>query len=74
MVKTLGTGTYDKKKMGCAKSADGADGTLPGTFARVWLAEVTKPGSKDEEKVFALKVLRKADGMLSQSLPNPARL
>jgi hypothetical protein len=34
-----------------------------GTFARVWLVRLkdAKPG--DENKVFALKILRKVDGM-----------
>ena len=43
----------------------GVDSTLPGTFARVWLAQEAKP-NQDEEKVFALKVLRKVDGVLAQ--------
>ena len=36
---------------------------LPGTFARVWLARLAKPADEDKDKVFALKILRKTDGM-----------
>ena len=64
LIKTLGTGT----NMSCAISMNNADWILLGTFARVWLAQVAKPRNKDEEKVFALKVLRKADGVLAQVL------
>ncbi|KAI9762014.1 MAG: v-type proton ATPase 16 kDa proteolipid subunit 2 [Chaenotheca gracillima] len=32
-----------------------------GTFARVWLVRLANRGKEDENKVFALKVLRKAD-------------
>lgn len=32
-----------------------------GTFARVWLAKLAKPQQGDEDKVFALKILRKVD-------------
>lgn len=32
-----------------------------GTFARVWLAKLAKPQAGDEDKVFALKILRKVD-------------
>jgi hypothetical protein len=38
-----------------------------GTFARVWLARLAWPHEGDEEKVFALKVLRKVDGLLHTS-------
>jgi protein kinase A len=64
LIKTLGTGT----SVGYSLAMDDADWTLPGTFARVWLAQITNPRSKVEEKVFALKVLRKVDGMLAQVL------
>lgn len=33
-----------------------------GTFARVWLVRLASPAEQDKNKVFALKVLRKADG------------
>ena len=32
-----------------------------GTFARVWLVKLAKPSEGDENKVFALKILRKPD-------------
>lgn len=32
-----------------------------GTFARVWLVQLTNPKSGDQNKVFALKILRKVD-------------
>jgi hypothetical protein len=38
--------------------------TIAGTFARVWLVKLAWPQEGDEEKVFALKVLRKVDGTL----------
>lgn len=34
-----------------------------GTFARVWLARLSPPHEQDKNKVFALKILRKVDGM-----------
>lgn len=33
-----------------------------GTFARVWLVRLANPSQEDRHKVFALKVLRKAEG------------
>lgn len=33
-----------------------------GTFARVWLVKLRTPVVQDQDKVFALKVLRKVDG------------
>jgi hypothetical protein len=41
----------------------GADEDLLGTFARVWLAKLANPQNGDENKVFALKILRKVDGV-----------
>jgi hypothetical protein len=35
---------------------------VTGTFARVWLVRLANPAEQDKNKVFALKVLRKADG------------
>lgn len=35
-----------------------------GTFARVWLARLANRKNGDQNKVFALKVLRKVDGEL----------
>ena len=35
-----------------------------GTFARVWLVRLKDAQAGDENKVFALKILRKVDGML----------
>lgn len=50
---------------GCAASrgllADHGD---IGTFARVWLVRLADPRPEDRDKVFALKVLRKVDGIL----------
>jgi protein kinase A len=31
-----------------------------GTFARVWLVRLANPSEEDRDKVYALKVLRKA--------------
>jgi len=39
-----------------------ADAGVVGTFARVWLVRMKNPKSGEEKKVFALKVLRKAEG------------
>lgn len=33
-----------------------------GTFARVWLVRLANPADEDRDKLFALKVLRKAEG------------
>ena len=38
-----------------------------GTFARVWLVRLANPRPEDRDKVFALKVLRKVDGILLHS-------
>lgn len=35
---------------------------LIGTFARVWLVRLANPAPEDNDKVFALKVLRKVEG------------
>ena len=40
-----------------------------GTFARVWLARPAKVNEEDDSRVYALKVLRKVDGMLQS--PDP---
>lgn len=39
--------------------------TIPrtGTFARVWLVRLKDAKEEDQNKVFALKILRKVDGM-----------
>lgn len=34
-----------------------------GTFARVWLVRMKDAPNGDKNKVFALKILRKVDGM-----------
>jgi hypothetical protein len=39
-----------------------------GTFARVWLVRLAEPHAGDENKVFALKILRKVDGGDSSQL------
>jgi hypothetical protein len=39
---------------------------LAGTFARVWLVRLANPRPEDRNKVFALKVLKKVDGMCSR--------
>jgi hypothetical protein len=60
LIKTLGTGKSRREWRGLQCDVDSA-GVHPGTFARVWLARF-----KDEkirrDNVYALKVLRKADG------------
>jgi len=38
-----------------------------GTFARVWLVRLANAKPEDHNKVFALKKLRKTDGMTDQS-------
>jgi protein kinase A len=40
-----------------------------GTFARVWLARPAHPRPEDRNKVFALKVLKKIDGMRGTATP-----
>ena len=42
---------------------------LAGTFARVWLARLANPRPEECNKVFALKVLKKIDGMRSKLTP-----
>lgn len=43
-----------------------------GTFARVWLVRLRDARDGDENTVFALKILRKVDGMrLLSSLTSP---
>ncbi|KAI9812768.1 MAG: serine/threonine protein kinase, AGC [Pycnora praestabilis] len=55
------------KKLGASSKAVGINDfelikTLgTGTFARVWLARLANPGHGDQDKVFALKILRKVD-------------
>jgi len=41
---------------------------LAGTFARVWLVRLMNAKKGDEDKVFALKILRKTDGNLISCL------
>jgi serine/threonine protein kinase len=41
---------------------------MTGTFARVWLARLKRQDKKDQDKLYALKVLRKADGKLCKTL------
>jgi hypothetical protein len=61
LIKTLGTGESRRKWRGLQCAMLTPAGVHPGTFARVWLAKF-----KDEkirrDNVYALKVLRKADG------------
>jgi hypothetical protein len=38
-----------------------------GTFARVWLARLKGQDKDDQDKLYALKVLRKAEGKLHKS-------
>jgi protein kinase A len=46
----------------CAYTDSAADRLArTGTFARVWLAQLANPSKGDENKVFALKILRKVD-------------
>ncbi|KAI9795212.1 MAG: serine/threonine protein kinase, AGC [Piccolia ochrophora] len=54
------------KQLGMSRKLEVADFELArtlgtGTFARVWLARLAKPNQGDRDKVYALKVLRKAD-------------
>jgi hypothetical protein len=35
---------------------------MSGTFARVWLVRLKDVQGQDDDKVFALKILRKTDG------------
>lgn len=58
LLRILGTGEYSKRVCG----GDGTDAGVIGTFARVWLVRMKNPKSGDEKQVFALKVLRKAEG------------
>jgi hypothetical protein len=48
-------------RAGAQKRCRHAD-TPPGTFARVWLVRLKDARGGDEDKVFALKILRKVDG------------
>jgi protein kinase A len=59
LMKTLGTG------ISCAVRLVGKLRlkSPTGTFARVWLTRLANPRHEDRNKVFALKVLRKVDGM-----------
>jgi len=38
-----------------------------GTFARVWLVKLRTPVVEDQDKVFALKVLRKVDSKQTEA-------
>jgi protein kinase A len=40
--------------------------TCVGTFARVWLVRLANPSEEDRDKVFALKVLRKAESAFAR--------
>lgn len=42
--------------------------TCVGTFARVWLVKLANPPEEDRDKVYALKVLRKAESGFSLSV------
>ena len=44
-----------------------------GTFARVWLARLAKSRPEERNKVFALKVLKKIDGMCSWSIAQKSK-
>ncbi len=57
-MKTLGTGTFAPSIWEGHRLS-----FRTGTFARVWLARLANPKHEDRNKVFALKVLRKVDGM-----------
>jgi hypothetical protein len=46
---------------------------MPGTFARVWLVRLKDADHGDENKVFALKILRKVDGTVTGSSMSRAR-
>jgi hypothetical protein len=60
LMKTLGTGTFDYLNW---TENDVMLNPPLGTFARVWLTRLSYPKHEDRNKVFALKVLRKVDGM-----------
>lgn len=68
LIKTLGTGTHSLLPS-CGDGSN-ADSLSTGTFARVWLAKLAKAKGGDDQKVFALKVLRKVDGA---SIPEYSR-
>lgn len=57
LIKTLGTGAQPCHVVGELDADCGA-----GTFARVWLVRLKNVRNGDENKVFALKILRKVDG------------
>lgn len=61
LIKTLGTGAYYPLKL-----RDHLVNNLSGTFARVWLVRLARPKDGDDGSVYALKVLRKVDGMESK--------
>lgn len=65
LVRTLGTGLFNGHSL---QEAPMANDTRPGTFARVSLARLKNPRDEDKDKVFALKVLRKAEGSVPRCL------
>ncbi len=77
LMKTLGTGTVLLRALGNhnSQSEGVADHTLcTGTFARVWLARFADHTQEDRNKVFALKVLRKIDGLFPIHLVETRKL
>ena len=66
LMKTLGTGTVPLRALDnhIPQSKCVAEPNLcAGTFARVWLSRLADHTREDRNKVFALKVLRKVDGL-----------
>ena len=70
LLKTLGTGR-SIVVMRCLQEPCqvGLITCFSGTFARVWLARLAKPSKEDQDKVFALKILRKIDSKPNSLLP-----
>ena len=61
LIKILGTG-----KLSIRHIRFKADDKVAGTFARVWLVRLKNAKEEERNRVFALKVLRKAEGMFTQ--------
>jgi len=64
LMRTLGTG-LSHRRLTCDVSEESCYSLLlfSGTFARVWLARFANPAPEDRNMIFALKVLKKVDGM-----------
>jgi protein kinase A len=68
LVRTLGTGAFFPRPQFSAEgTADGHRCVFTGTFARVWLVRLANAAEEDRDKVYALKVLRKAESAWSRA-------